>query len=67
MKMWSNIDQEGKYNFSVERSSSFISGHVLYHHEQQVLLFKEVVMKQQKLKLCRLHTKKIAKVAVKSI
>ena len=30
---------------------------MLYHHQQQVLLFKEEVMKQQKLKLCCLRTK----------
>ena len=38
-------------------SSSSISDHVLYHHQQQVPLFKEEVMKQKKLKLCFLHTK----------
>ena len=55
MKMKSKVGQENsKMKIQLH---GHISDHALYHHQQKVLLFKEVVMKEQKLKLWCLYTK----------
>ena len=62
MKMWSKVDQE-----NLKKKYSFSARCILKFYFRPCVLFKEEVMKQQKLKLCFCTQNKVAEVAAKSI